>query len=466
MNRSLKSRMILTYLAVALVTILIVILVIRLTSDQSLMDMVVDQQVSQLSESVQVYYGANGNLDGFFDYYMGTGPVNQPQKQQGASNQPPRRETLRGLLGLVDASYGAVFPTFTYAIGEIVPENLIQDAEAVKIDGQTVAWILKDPNLQFELNPEEQRYVQRTNLAIGLAALVGVATAVILGILLAGNLIKPIQKLTQASASLAQGELGKQVPVTSRDELGQLTQTFNQMSADLARGDQERKRMTADITHDLSTPLQIISGYIEMLEDGEVQLTPERIEIIKTEIDHLRRLVGDLTTLSQAEAGGLDIQKAPVNPNQLLESVYNAYLPIASRQKVHLNLETQPTDCLVEVDEGRMIQVLKNLVENALRYTPAGGRITLSAHTSNQVELRVADTGSGIDSEDLPYVFERFYQADKARPANKGKMGLGLAICKALTAAQGCSISAQSAGKDQGTTMVITIARCLPEPES
>jgi signal transduction histidine kinase len=264
---------------------------------------------------------------------------------------------------------------------------------------------------------------------------------------------------------LAHGELDQQVPVTSQDELGQLTATFNQMSADLARADQQRKRLTADITHDLSTPLQIISGYMEMLEDGMVSMTPQRIEVIKTEVDHLRRLVSDLTTLTQVEAGGLDIQMEAVQPAELLQHIYQTYQPIAARQGVTLEMKASADLPQIQVDEGRMQQVLKNLVENALRYTPDGGSIQLSAVLNGGVELRVTDSGSGIDAEDLPFVFDRFYQADKARGANTGKMGLGLAICKALVTAQGGRIAAESAGSGMGASMVITFDPSAVKPD-
>jgi signal transduction histidine kinase len=274
------------------------------------------------------------------------------------------------------------------------------------------------------------------------------------------------------------------------------------MSADLLRADQQRKRMTADITHDLSTPLQIISGYMEMLEDG-ASLTPQRIDIIKTEIEHLRRLVSDLTTLSQVEAGGLEMQLQPVQPRLLLERLYQTYQPIAARQDVTLLLDapagaarqdqtplfntpagsarqdetplfnTPVSAASILVDEGRLLQVLKNLLDNALRHTPAGGQVSLrsvlsasapallsgipsaSASTSApaRVEILVSDTGSGIDPEDLPFVFERFYSADKARNASSGKMGLGLAICKALVEAMGGAITAESPGKGLGATI-------------
>mgnify|MGYP002476244469 CR=1 FL=1 len=197
------------------------------------------------------------------------------------------------------------------------------------------------------MNAEEELFLKRTNLAIGLAALAGMLAAVVIGYLLAGRLIKPIRRLTSASQELARGELQQQLPVTSQDELGLLTETFNKMSSDLFEADQKRKRLTADITHDLSTPLQVISGYMEMLEEGEVTLTPERIEIIKTEIDHLRRLVGDLSTLTQVEANGLDIQLQPVQPSVLLERIFHSYQPIATRQGVELVVEAHPTSSAI-----------------------------------------------------------------------------------------------------------------------
>jgi signal transduction histidine kinase len=326
----------------------------------------------------------------------------------------------------------------------------------IDVNGRTIAYLLPDLTLQFKLNSEEQLFLERSTIAIGLSAVAGVLAALAIGFFLAGTILKPIRSLTSATQELSRGHLSQQVPVTSQDELGQLTATFNQMSADLLHADQERKRMTSDITHDLSTPLQIIAGYVEMLEEEDVTLTPERLEIIKTEIEHLRRLVGDLTTLNQVEADSLDIQPQSLPPSTLLERVYQVYQPITQRQGVALELDADASLPEILVDEGRMMQVLKNLIENACRYTPKGGRITLSASKAgDEVKLAVTDSGSGIDREDLPYVFDRFYQGEKARGANSGKMGLGLAICKALVEAQGGSITADSAGKDHGTSMIM-----------
>ena len=488
MRRSLKTKLLLSYLVIALVTVLVVFLVIRLTSGHSLMNLIVEQQTASLNEIAQNYFIENGSMDGFFDYYLRTNrsdpglapqndiplasdesqesvPPEKPESDQtiqtnpaddNRSNPPKDDRNLRGLYGLVDTEYKALIPTFRYGIGETVPEDMIQSKIAVKVDGETVAWILPDTSFQFNLSTEENLFLERTTLAVGLAALAGVGLAVIMGMLLAGLLLKPIQHLSKASQALAKGDLQQRVPVTSQDELGQLTETFNQMSSDLVRSDQQRKRLTADITHDLSTPLQVISGYVEMMEESGKPLKPERIEIIKTEIGYLSRLVGDLSMLTQVEANGLTIEPNPLQPNRLLQNVYMAYEPIAARQGIKLLLDIQENCPLIMVDEGRMERVIKNLVENALRYTPQDGTIELAVHYENEVVLSVTDSGSGIDAEDLPYVFDRFYRADKARGGNSGKMGLGLAICKALVTAQGGRIRAESPGRGQGASMLVS----------
>jgi signal transduction histidine kinase len=419
------------------------------------MNLLAEQQTNSLKESLTSFYTTYGSLEGFFDYYLQVAPREPIPLQPGEPGQITPLRELRGVAGLIDNQYRALMPTFGVQVGEIVPAELINQTVAVEVDGRTIAYILPDPRSQFKLSAEEELFLRRTNLAIGLAALAGVLAAVGMGVILAGRLVKPIRRLTRASQSLARGEWDQQVPVTSKDELGQLTASFNQMSADLYHADQERKRLTADITHDLSTPLQIISGYIEMLEDGEVALTPQRIEIIKTEIEHLRRLVGDLTTLSQVETDSLDMLLEPVEPAALLEKIVQAYEPIAIKAGIDLVLIRGETTATIKVDEGRMLQVLKNLLENALRHTPGGGKITLSVEEREQVLIRVSDNGAGIDSEDLPFVFDRFYRSDKARGRDGGKMGLGLAICKALVTAMGGTITAESAGRGQGTTITI-----------
>lgn len=458
MKRSLKIRLILTYAAVALVTVLVALLFVRFRSGQSLRNLVIDQQVEEMSVLVENYYENNQAMDGFVYYYLST------TLRSGADSlfSPPPKdsnpEDIRGIRGLVDKEGRTLLPMQNLSVGVFVPDHWLKGARAVEVDGELVAWILIDEK-SLELSLSEQAFMDQVNLAIAIAAGAGILTAIIIGILLAAGILKPIRRLTQASEQMAQGALGQQVEVTSKDEIGRLSESFNRMSRDLARADADRKRLTADITHDLSTPLQIISGYIEMYENGDVSLNPQQLGIIKTELDNLKRLVGDLTVLTQAEGGGIEILLNPVAPDELLERIAQAFQPIASEQGVDLQLNLDKNLVMINVDEGRMLQVLKNLMENALRHTPAGGTVTLASKVGEQVELSVADDGEGITPEELPLIFERFYQTDKARTGSKGKMGLGLAICKALVELQGASIRAESAGVGQGTKLTVTIQK-------
>lgn len=456
MKKSLKTRLILTYAAVALVTVLVALLFVQFRSGKSLRNMVIKQQVDEMSAIVEDYYRANKTTDGFVYYYLSLMMQHGPKSSFMRMAKNLQTDDIRGIRGLVDATGKMLLPMQNQPVGAIASAQLLENAHAVEVDDQVVAYVLVDEK-SLELSKPERWYMGQVNLAIAIAAVAGTLTAVAIGILLAAGILKPINRLTEASEQVAQGALGQQVPVMSRDEIGRLSESFNRMSTDLAHADAERKRLTADITHDLSTPLQIISGYIEMYENGAVTLNANQLGIIKTELDNLRRLVGDLTMLSQADSGGVEILLNPVAPNRLLEQVAQAYQLIATRQGVELRLDLDETPAMVLVDEGRMLQVLKNLMENSLRHTPEGGIVTLSSKVGDKIELSVRDTGDGIAAEDLPMVFERFYQADKARTGSRGKMGLGLAICKALVELQGAAIRAESAGIDQGTTVTISI---------
>ncbi len=199
----------------------------------------------------------------------------------------------------------------------------------------------------------------------------------------------------------------------------------------------------------------MISGYVEMLENDAVTLTPQRIEIIRTEIDHLRRLVGDLSTLTQAESNGLDIQLQPVQPASLLDRIYHSFQPIAAQHGVNLTLDGPDSSPSILVDEGRMLQVLKNLVDNALRYTSESGEIKLSVAAGERVQLKVSDNGQGIDTEDLPFVFERFFQADKARGGIQANWGLGWRFARPWSLLRG-EISIASTGRGLGTTINVS----------
>jgi signal transduction histidine kinase len=211
--------------------------------------------------------------------------------------------------------------------------------------------------------------------------------------------------------------------------------------------------MTADIAHDLRTPLAVITGYLEGLRDGVLKPTPQRYEVLFNESHHLQRLVEDLRTLSLADAGELTMNRAPEAPADLLERLAQAFQQRADQQKVSLKLQVEDDLPEINVDPERIEQVLGNLVSNALRYTPEGGEIKLiSRREANGVALEVADNGAGIDPETLPHIFERFYRGDESRQ-DEGS-GLGLAISKSVVELHGGSLTAKSeAGR--GSTFTI-----------
>jgi two-component system, OmpR family, sensor histidine kinase BaeS len=220
---------------------------------------------------------------------------------------------------------------------------------------------------------------------------------------------------------------------------------------------ERRRRLTADIAHDLRTPLAIIQGHAEGLRDGVLPPDVETFSLIHDEAQRLGRLVEDLRTLSRAEAGELPLNKRAVKPGSLLARLAAAYGPQAHAGAVALTTDVAPDLAPVAADPDRLAQVLGNLVENALRHTPAGGTITLrAAAQGGELWLQVADTGSGIAAEDLPHIFERFYRGDRARGRHSGGSGLGLAIARSITSAHGGRLWAES--KDgQGATFTVAL---------
>jgi signal transduction histidine kinase len=249
--------------------------------------------------------------------------------------------------------------------------------------------------------------------------------------------------LTEATRAVAGGDLGHQVPVRTSDEIGDLAKSFNQMSADLAHSNQLRRQMTADIAHDLRTPLSVILGYSEALADGKLPGTPETYEAMHLQAQHLNRLIDDLRTLSLADAGQLSLLRRPVEPRDLLEHTALAHLPAAESRRIALTVDADDGPPVI-VDPDRLLQVLGNLVSNALRHTPDGGHVTLSAiHEDGHVMLRIRDSGPGIPADDLPHIFDRFYRGDQARQAN-GASGLGLAIARSLVEAHGGRLTAEN----------------------
>lgn len=465
MFRSLTWKLSLAFSLVAVIVALLVAVSIQLSSAGNFDRFIVEQGRSDLKANLVAYYQAHGSWDDVDQYvdqqYAGPGPqfTLQPGATAdfgGGSGRPDFRRERHRLFGVVDAQGVVVVPLLPqYPRGVLVSSRIVAQGEPVIVDGETVGTILtasRPPGLA----PEESAYLQRAGAALLLATSGAILAAFVVGLLLARTLTRPLHALTEAAHRMAGGALEQEVPVKSADELGQLAAAFNRMSREVARANNARRQMTADIAHELRTPLTVIAGYIESMRDGVLKSTPERLSVIYDEIEHLQHLVGDLRILSQADAGELKLSKQLIVPQELLQQALVTFEHQAAQKGVRLEVQAGDDLPAVPMDEMRMTQVMANLISNALRYTPTGGQIVLgAAHNGDGVTLSVRDTGQGISGDDLPFVFDRLYRADKSRAEENGESGLGLAIAKAIVEAHSGRIEALSEGKGHGSVFTI-----------
>jgi signal transduction histidine kinase len=349
------------------------------------------------------------------------------------------------MLMLVDKDGRLVFGEGPYA-GEVYPApDRGEGRIPIEVDNVIVGWLVIDsPIRSAQPGSPEADFIKRVSQAVIFSALGATVLALLLGVLLARTLTRPLRELTEATQVVAQGELGHQVTVHTDDELGALAASFNQMSAGLAQASDQRRQMTADIAHELRTPLSVLLGYTEALQDEKLKGSVETFKVMHGEARQLSHLVDDLRTLALADAGELPLTFQEVDPHALLERTAAAYRAQAQEKMIELRVASSGSLPTIEGDPERLIQVLGNLVTNALRHTPAGGEILLSAEARpGSVRLQIRDTGTGIKPEDLPFIFQRFYRGDESRMQN-GESGLGLAIAKSIVEIHGGTITVES----------------------
>lgn len=285
------------------------------------------------------------------------------------------------------------------------------------------------------------------------AALAGVAAW-----LLATRLVRPIGSLTAAARDMGAGDLDRRVNLDRGDELGDLGRAFDSMADDLAENDRQRRRMTSDVAHELRTPLANIRGYLEGVQDGVVELDDELVATVHEEAIHLQGLVDDLQTLSLVETGRLRIEAEPVDLARLAGSAVAAHATHAAEAGIEL-LVAGPERLDALADPSRVRQILGNLLSNAVRYTPSGGRIVVELFDAgHRCAVAVRDTGAGIEPEELDRVFDRFYRTDAARTRTAGGSGLGLSISAELASAMGGVLEAASE-VGQGSTFTLWLPR-------
>ncbi len=283
--------------------------------------------------------------------------------------------------------------------------------------------------------------------------------------LMSQRFVIPLRQMAQAADRVSEGNYQERLPVKedepeARDEFERLAARFNHMASTLNAVEESRVQMIGDIAHELRTPLTVIKGSMEGLIDGVLE--PEKInfEMIFRQAERLDRLVDDLQELNNIETGEIDLHAVPLNIREVLQKITNTYQHEFSRNGINLILMDSAKQVRVSADEDRLDQIVINLINNALRYTPAGGRVTISVDELNEmVQVTVSDTGIGLLEKDLERIFERFYRVDGSRSREDGGSGIGLTIVKKLVEAHGGQIWAESEGLNKGTVVKFTLPK-------
>ena len=443
---SIRTKFTLAFLTASLVAIGLVGIFISQFSTQQFQSFIVERLIENYSTLVKNYYETNGSLIGI-----------ERALSSPTSNDPRQFEDFgRSGIILISANKVIIMGDGNYPSGTSLATSELSDAYTIEVNGNTIAYLAVFTPA-FQPNPQEAQFIRQTNRALIYASLIAIFLAISLGLIFTQTLLKPLANLNNAIGKIEQGELLQEVKKTSNDELGEVITGFNNMSNALVKATAQRKQMTADIAHELRSPLTVINGYLEALQDGSLSPTPERLETIQGEVNQLNRLVNDLRTLAMADAGQLDIFKDFINIDELFQHLEDAYKIIVASKNINLEFVNSPEVSTIYADEGRILQVLSNLINNALLHTDSGGRVLVSSQQNQTITtIHISDTGEGIPNNQLDTIFQRFYRADPSRQSSNGETGLGLSIVKTLIEAHNGKVEVQSQ-VSVGTTFIIEL---------
>ena len=470
MKLSLTGKLALALGGVAALTGILMAAIFQLNYIRRFNQFVLNQQTATALDVMSAYYTQNGSWNGVADALrqvngnaagQGVGPEGGRANNSAGGINANGMGMNRRLVGLADQNGMVLIGVDSVAeAGEQLSPAQLAEGVPVVVNGEQVGTLLVETRVQI-YSAAELLFLRRTNRAIALALLSATLFAAVMGWFIARGLTRPIKNLTAVTREFSAGKAVPKVEVRGSDEVAELSQAFNQLTTRLQQSDRLRKQMTADIAHDLRTPLTVVGGYLEAIRLGDLPLSEDRLDVMSAEIGHMQNMVADLRLLSQSDSGELVLQRETLDPAVLVRQVVSVFALPAENKGVRLRAEAEEGLGLISGDFGRLMRVLENLTANALRYTPAGGEIVISNTRLDDggkgwAELRVRDSGSGIDPQDLPFIFERFQRGDKSRHAEENQSGLGLAIVRALVEAHGGRVWAESK-PGEGTLMIVRL---------
>jgi signal transduction histidine kinase len=434
--RSISWKLLLAFFLVSMSGTLLFFFIARNYSNQEIQNFLFDQDQNQIVSMLEDHYSEYQSWDNFRLEWQKWQPAHRPEGR----GSPFALIDVDGMVVLGFPGPGEL------KTGNRISEGDLENAEPIMLEDEVVGYLLSPPSNPREYFSEHP-VLNRINELLIFSALGSIFLALVLALLLSRTLSRPLQELSSAARRAATGDLSQKVQIKTKDEIGLLAQSFNQMMEDLERLMASRRQMTADIAHDLRTPISVILGHSEGVHEGVIEPSQETFEIVRDEALRLERLVKDLRDLSMADIGEISLELKPLSPVWILAQVEKTTLPRLAAKSISLEIDLAANLPEVMADADRVLQVLRNIMDNAIRYTPEGCKIRMSAAAVDEggfVQFEILDGGPGVPVEELDKIFNRFYRTDPSRQRDQEGSGLGLAIARSITEQHGGEIWAES----------------------
>ena len=402
------------------------------------------------------YYEQTGSWRGFERYFReftapGGGPMPGPMGGP-MGGMMMRRLGVFSRIVLTGPEGRVLLDTNRRLQGTFHPPGHIEKGVPVRAHGRLVGYLFVGTMIEPALEPVEREFLAMVNRTVIITVIAVLAAALVVTGFLVRRITGPLGRIETGAARVGSGDFSARVPVTSRDELGRVAGRFNEMAASLEEADIWRNRLISDSAHELRTPMSLIQGRLEMMLDGVYDIDRQNVKRVYDEALHMAELIEELKTLSDADRGSLVTKRVSVDLGNLAQRAVDSFRVRTEEKGIHLGLNKAESPVVIDADEGKIYQVLLNVIGNAVGYTPEGGSVevrispaavrTGTARTGG--EISVADTGPGVPEDKLEKIFERFFRMEETRSREHGGRGLGLAISKAIVESHGGTIRASN----------------------
>lgn len=426
MKIKIQQRLFLAILAAAALAVISMFFIVHWSLSRGFLQYVNKIENEKLSTALLQAYTEQGSWD-----FLQDDPANWPKSLQRV--MPGGKFDARLLL--LDENLEPIFGNIGEKKGEHLAPLIHQ--------GRVVSYLLLHPKEEIS-DAHQIGFVKQQELAMLLIAGVILLLSIMFSLFIARRLVRPINALAAGTHRLAGGDYTIRVPASSSDELGQLARDFNALALVLGNNEKAHRQWVADISHELRTPVAILRGEIEALQDGVRALEPEAIRSLHSEVLHLGRLIDDLYQLSLSDIGALTYRKEQLEPASLLRQVVESFRPKFAREGITLGVTLPPPQGLIFADRERLHQLFTNLLDNTLKYTNSGGRLeVVMQEGQGKVLIDFRDSEPGVPAREVERLFERFFRVEGSRSRDSGGAGLGLAICRNIVEAHEGTIEAR-----------------------